>query len=151
MFAETKQKLQDYLQSILAEANLQLVDLTVKRQGKISAVTVLADRPQGGITIDECTAINRRLITLIDQEQLIFGDYSVEVSSPGLDRPLKTKEDFLRVKGHNVRFYLSELVENKREHVGIIKDVTDNNVIVEIKAQSIALPLDKINKAVQEI
>ncbi len=151
MFFDAREKILECLMGLLAERELQLVDLIIKRQGKITTITVLTDKPAGGITIDECIAINRKLVAIIDEQQMIFGDYTIEVSSPGLDRPLKTKEDFRRVIGRLVRFYLRELVENKFEHVGVVKEVMDNTVMVETKVRSLALPLDKINKAVQEI
>ena len=82
---------------------------------------------------------------------MFTGNYSLEVSSPGLDRPLKTKKDFLRVSGREVVFYLSENLHGKKEHQGVIKDVSEEKVEVQTKSGLVSIPFKIINKAVQII
>ena len=86
-----------------------------------------------------------------EEENFILGRYIVEVSSPGLDRPLKTVKDFLKVMGREVRFHLLEPIENKIEHSGKIKEVHDDEVVIESKLQTITIPFRIIQKAVQII
>lgn len=151
MTEELRDKIEDIIVPLIREAGLELVELKIVRKGKVVHVVVLADKPRGGISIDECTLINRRLSQKIEEDNFIIDDYVVEVSSPGLDRPLKSKKDFLRAMGCMVRFHLSELVENKLDHEGMIHEVFDDNVVIKTKNSSVAIPLDKIHKAVQII
>ena len=151
MYLEIMDKIRDLLNPLLEEMQLQLVDLTVRRQGQDFFAEIFVDHPCGGITLDECSVLNRRLNDRMDQENLITDNYFIEVSSPGLDRPLKTKEDFLRVMGRNVHFYLADLIENKREHTGVIKDVQEARVLVDASGKDIFIPLESINKALQVI
>ena len=151
MLEDVKNKIEEYLTSIIEEKGIELVDLIVHRRQKRVAIEVLADKPGGGITVEECTWINKLLVKKIDEEVLIIGDYTVEVSSPGLDRPLKTTKDFLRVIGRPVRFLLKESFADKWEHVGVVQGVEVSNIVILAKEKTYSLPLEKIQKAVQVV
>ena len=150
MFDTITAQIEDIIKPFIEDRLLELVEISVKPRNKSVMIQILADRPYGGITVDECAAINRYLVGKIDECQLV-NDYTVEVSSPGLDRPLKTTKDFLRVIGREVRFYLLEPVENKREYAGIIQEIQDNCVVVQSTEGTIVIPLEKIGKATQII
>ena len=143
-------KIEERLQSILDDVAVELVELNLKRRGRTIVVEILADRAKGGITVEECTYVNRNIAREIEEQKLIEDDYVVEVSSPGLDRPLKTIKDFSRVLGRRVRFLLKEPLEKKWEYSGIVEDANDSSVAVRLASANIAIPYDKINKAVQE-
>ncbi len=151
MFEELTEKILECIRPGIAELNLELVELILRRQGRVLVITILMDKVQGGITIDECVAINKRLNRTMEEEQWISGEYLVEVASTGLDRSLKTSQDFLRVVGKRVRFHLSEIVERKCEHVGVVAEVNSNSVLIKAGLKIITIPLTKINKAVQDI
>ncbi len=151
MFDDLEQNIQQTLTPLLEEIGSELVELKVRRQVKTLVVDIIADRPQGGITIEECVYLNKHINQKIEEENWIQGDYVVEVSSPGIDRPLKTVKDFLRVKGRQVRFHLLEPLENRLEYSGIIKDVEENFVRIDFKTKMISIPLGKIRKAVQVV
>ncbi len=106
----------------LAEQNgADLIELRVASHGGDVSIQVMADIPQGGISIALCSTLNRRLIEAIDAAGFIPEDcYSLEVSSPGLDRPLKTLKDFLRNLNAEIYFYMQEAVEGKKEFNGIL-------------------------------
>lgn len=155
MFESLNEKVLEVIKPILDEEEIVLVGLSIRRQGQDMYLQILADRHTGGITIDECSSLNKRIGDALTTRDLIPTHYILEVSSPGLDRPLKTMQDFLRTMGREVRFFLSEPVENKIEYVGIIKRVEGDVVTIESHLQSrlieIDLPLNKINKAKQVI
>ena len=130
---------------------VEIVEINIRRQGRAIMVEVLADKKKGGITIDECTVINKQLSQKIEEENFIEDDYWIEVSSPGLDRPLKTEKDFMRVIGKKVRFHLSDFLENKKEYEGVIREVAGRNVFIKTKVKPLTIPLDKIVKATQII
>jgi ribosome maturation factor RimP len=137
-------------QSLTDAIHVELVDVSVQARQRDIYIEVLADRPKGGITIDECTWINKELNKKLEAEN-IFENYYLEVSSPGLDRPLKSRRDFVRVSGRLVRFFLSAPVNGKRELEGTIKDATDEVVIVQKGESEISIPMNLINKAIQVI
>jgi len=162
-------KVEDLINPFFKDMAVELIELNVYKRNNTFIIDVIADKAQGGITIDQCTEINKFISSEIEEEQMISEDYVVEVSSPGLDRPLKSKKDFLRAIGKNVRLHLTEAVSNKREHHGIIEDVEDENVVIKSQGKSshrkqknmqqgndannnrILIPLEYIEKAVQEV
>lgn len=146
---ELKKKLEVLAFPIFEKANLDLIELNVRRKGSEWMVQVLADRPDGGISLEECSYLNRKLVEAIDASQVIV-DYSMEVSSPGIDRPLKTKKDFQRALNQNVRFHLSELLGGKKEYIGTVTGINDSDVVIENqKHGEIKIPMGHIVKAVQ--
>ena len=151
MLDSLKNDLENFLSGVMAPLSMELVDLKLRYQGNTIAVEVLADKPQGGITIEECSSLNKSIREYLEQGSFQDGAFEVEVSSPGLDRPLKTPRDFRRVIGQDVRFYLSEKIEGKLEHAGTVKDIQEDRVVVSTPSDSLVLPIEKINKAVQII
>lgn len=145
------EKVEALILPFLSAIDVELVELNIRRYHSQLTVQVLADKKNGGITIAECAQLNRQIGDAIEIENLIGGHYVVEVASPGLDRPLKTAKDFLRVVGREVRFHLSEPVDNKIEHAGFIKNADNDNVIIEAKSSQLTIPLNTINKAIQII
>lgn len=151
-----KQALTQELQVIISEylktQGLELVDLTLRRQGMDLFLQVLTDRPEGGIALDDCAYLNKEISRILDEKKILLQDnYVLEVSSPGLDRPLKTKVDFLRCLNRRVRFFLAQPIGGKLEICGNVKGITGESVYVELNGESIEVPLSAINKAKQEI
>ena len=151
MYLASTEKIQALLTPFLEEMHLALVDFSVRRQGQDFYIEIFVDHPHGGITIDECSILNRRLNEQMEKENIISENYILEVSSPGLDRPLRTREDFLRVINRHVHFYLSTMIKNKFEWTGVIKEVSDNSVVVDINSEDVVIPIQSINKALQVI
>jgi ribosome maturation factor RimP len=151
MFETVQNLIIDISKPALEEFSVNLIEVMVKRRGRVIAVEILADRENGGITIDECAQINKKIAILLEQEEIIDDEYVVEVSSPGLDRPLKTGIDFRRVVGRMVRVHLTESIEDKVEHSGIVKAVAQDCVTLNGKIKSLVIPFEKIQKAMQII
>jgi len=150
---EWKQTIDGFLQPVLSELELELFELTVRRYRSTVIVEIIIDKKYGGISVDECTKVNRELKHYLEDTGLLGEDYSLEVSSPGLDRPLRSLKDFVRVTGRQVRFYLSEKVQDRLEYVGRITQVNEENeeIVLELANDTVKIPYAKINKAVQEI
>jgi ribosome maturation factor RimP len=151
MFETERIELETFLTQRCQESSLELFELLLKRAGKTVQLEAIIDRPHGGITIDECTRINKAVSRLLEEKPILGEDYTIEVSSPGLDRPLKNKKDFTRVIGRNVRFHLAEMLDHKKEHSGIIEEVSDQEVKINTKTKTLTIPFTIINKAVQVI
>ena len=146
-----KQKMEEVIQPFVQELSLELVELDIKRRHKTIVVDVIADRPQGGITMDQCASLNKLIATRVEMDNLIADDYVIEVASPGLDRPLKGPKDFSRVIGRNVRFHLSQPLGDKIEYAGIIKSVEAEHVSIQTKQGDLLIPFSIIHKALQVI
>ncbi|MFH1888680.1 MAG: ribosome maturation factor RimP [Candidatus Omnitrophota bacterium] len=149
---ETISQLRDMIVEYLKVQGLDLVDLILRHEGNGFILRVLADRPEGGITVDECSRLNISISNLLDERGLLEeGRYTLEISSPGLDRPLKEKSDFLRCIGRRVRLFLNEPVNDKIELEGSINKAEDDSVYIDKGDKVIRIPLVKINKAKQVI
>lgn len=146
-----KSKIEEIVLSFIDRDILDLVEINVHKTKSATVIQVLMDRHEGGVNIDECAAVNVHINRELEQSDVIDGDYTVEVSSPGLDRPLKTYKDFKRNSGQRVRVHLSELVEGKCEWAGTIVDVNEEHVRVETKNENIQIPIKLVTKAYQII
>ena len=134
---------------VLEDTNSELVQLDLIRTSGQVIIRVLVDKVEGGISLDECTRINKRLGDILEEQGIIPDRYVLEVSSPGLDRPLKNESDFRRCLNKKVKFFLLEPVNGKLEWDGLIKSVSDGQVHAEVATGQIQIPLVKINKAKQ--
>ena len=108
---------------------------------------ILADKPSGGISMDECAMLNRDIGVILDEKGVIEDKYTLEVSSPGLDRILKTRDDFLRMLNKGVKFFLNEALNGKIEWDGFIESANEEEVLVKTKEGIIKIPYLKINKS----
>src|SRR3989338_2341438 len=99
---ELKIIIEDYLKT----QNIDLVYLIYRYEGRDLVVRILADRPEGGISIGDCAYLNKEVSAILDAKNILEGQYILEVSSPGLDRPLRQKQDFLRCTNKRVRFFV---------------------------------------------
>ena len=133
----------------LKNQNLDLVDLIYRYEGRDLILRLLVDKPEDGITLDECAYLNNGISVILDEKDILQQRYVLEVSSPGLDRPLKTKNDFLRCINKTARFFLNEPINGRLELEGIITGVRDDSVYIDISGQTLEVPLSKITKAKQ--
>ncbi|MDD5155662.1 MAG: ribosome maturation factor RimP [Candidatus Omnitrophica bacterium] len=145
--AQIKNLAGEYLKS----QGVQLVELIYRHEGQNLFLRFIVDKPEGGITLDECAYLNNRISAMLDETDLMQFRYILEVSSPGLDRPLTTKEDFLRCKGRQVRFFLRQEINGRREIEGTIKDAKDDSVDIQARGLDVTIPLPDITKAKQII
>ena len=145
------QQLHAIIMPTIIHAGAELVELTLKRRGRTQVLEILVDKETGGITVGECSRINRELFRRCDESRILGEDFQVEVSSPGLDRPLKTPKDFFRKTGQLIRVHLRSPVNERLEYAGTIKDVKDSRVVVDTPQGLLELAIENIQKAVQEI
>ncbi|MBF0489012.1 MAG: ribosome maturation factor RimP [Candidatus Omnitrophica bacterium] len=137
------------IDGIAQSLNLELVELKIATHQKDVMIQVLADKPRGGIGIEECTLLNRSIVEAIDKEAFFSEDgYSLEVSSPGLDRPLVTFRDFSRNINLEVRVLLKEKVLGKGEYVGVVKSVTEDvlTLLTTKEQKEINVPINLIQQ-----
>lgn len=144
-------KLQDLLESTVGGLGYELVDLELSNHGKM--LRVFIDKPAvglqgagaGGITVDDCARVSNQLARVLDVEEI---DYDrLEVSSPGLDRPLKKEADFVRFCGEQARLRLRVPIEGQRNFAGVILAVVEGRLQLDIEGGMVSIDLANIDKA----
>lgn len=146
--------LKEKIGSLVEEDGLEIVDLKFFERGPASVLRIYVDKA-GGVTVDQCANLSRRIGDFLEIEELIRHRYRLEVSSPGLDRPLFSGADFKRKIGERVRVFLKEEVDGKMELLGKIKNLEGENLLllVESKASGLnnakeeVIPLKRVAKA----
>ncbi|MFH1655349.1 MAG: ribosome maturation factor RimP [Candidatus Omnitrophota bacterium] len=146
MYVETD-KIKEIVMPLFENYGIDLVDLHIYSGGKRINLKFLVDKPGGGISLDDCTKLNEDIGDLLDKENVIQESFLLEVSSPGLDRPLLTIKDFIRNKDKDVKIFLREPVEDRIEIAGKIISAEDDIVVIKTEDKEIKIPIDKINKA----
>ena len=132
---ETYEQRTEALIMPLIEANhFELVDVEYVKEGGTWYLRAYIDKP-GGITVDDCEVVNRALSDLLDQEDFIEESYILEVSSPGLGRPLKKERDFARSLGEEVEIRTYRMVNKQKELRGILKAYDKDTVTIETEEE----------------
>ncbi len=127
-----EQKTEELIMPVIEANNFELVDVEFVKEGSSWYLRLYVDK-EGGITIDDCEIVSRAMSDILDKEDYIEESYILEVSSPGLGRPLKKDKDFVRSMGSEVEIRLYKAVEKQKEFTGILVDFDKNNVTIEIE------------------
>ena len=142
----------DLAEPVLEELGFRLVRVKVSgRDG--GTVQIMAERPSGEMSVEDCATISRRLSPVLDAYDPMPGQYRLEVSSPGIDRPLVRPSDFSLWAGHEAKIELTELVDGRKRFRGLIEGVVKNEVRLKIELEgkaepvTIGLPFSLINEA----
>jgi ribosome maturation factor RimP len=143
-------EIQTLAEPILAEREMELVELTCRPQGRQQVVRLLVDKV-GGVTIRQCAQVNQRLSDALEAANLIEGSYTVEVSSPGLDRPLVTRRDFERALGEELDVVLRADEGRTKELEGMLLAVQPEAVVLKTAAGNVTIPLAQIQRAKKAI
>ena len=96
---------------------------------------IMAERPDGDMNVDDCAALSRALSEVLDAADPVSGDYRLEVSSPGVDRPLTRLEDFERYEGYEARLELDRLAENRKRFKGTLAGIEDQDVLIDLEGE----------------
>lgn len=127
---EVEQRCESLVQPILDENGFELWDVEYVKEGANYYLRVYVDK-EGGITIDDCVTVSRALEGKLDAENFIEEAYILEVSSPGLGRPLKRERDFARSVGEQVDVKLYKAIGQQKEFTGALKSYDDSTVTLE--------------------
>jgi ribosome maturation factor RimP len=134
-------------QAILTDQGMELVDVEFRREAPGWVLRLYVDRP-GGVTLDDCQRVSEELGDHLDVENFIDHPYHLEVSSPGLDRPLIRDADFVRFAGHEVNLRTHEAVEGQRNFRGRLTGLEGERVLLELSdGRHVAIPRELILKA----
>ena len=135
----------DLVKPISDSLGFRLFDVEFKPENGW-VLRIIIDK-EGGVTIDDCEELSKRVSALLDVEDVIPSSYFLEVSSPGLTRELKEKWHYEFFKGKYARLYLKEKIDNKQEYAGYIDSVEDYTLVLRLLDKTLKIPFDKIAKA----
>ena len=131
-----EQKTEEILLPIVEEYGFELVDVEYVKVGGTWYLRTYIDK-EGGISIDDCEKVSRRLSDILDEKDYIDDTYIMEVSSPGLGRPLKKEKDFKRSLGKEVDIRTYRMIDKQKEFTGILKDYDKDTVTIELENETL--------------
>ena len=144
-------KISSLARGIAETHSLELVDTEVFRAGRRRIVRVYVGK-KDGISVEDCARVSRELSAVLDADDVLEGDaYTLEVSSPGLDRPFKTLADWRRNVGREIRVTCRESVEGRFQHQGVLVSADENAAQLEANGKKLNIPLNQVASAKLEI
>ena len=136
----------DLVEPILGEMGFELVDVEYLSKHGRWVLRLYVDK-EGGLTIDDCARLSGEIGDLIDVKDVIKHGYVLEISSPGLNRPLKKERDFIWATGKRVKVRMVEPVNGRRNFTGYLENFEDGTLYVETEGSLVALPWIRVDKA----
>lgn len=141
-----RKQVADLVEAVLDEMGFELVEVEYLAKQSRWVLGLYIDKP-GGVTIDDCAQVSREISYLIDVKDVIDHEYVLEVSSPGLNRPLKKERDFRWARGKRVKVKMLAPLEGRRNFTGTLKNFEAGTLYVETEGGLVALPWREVDKA----
>ena len=142
-----KHYLQDLIEPVVVKAGYELVRVITIGQANPTLQIMIDKLDHTDITVDDCASVSRLVSDLLDEKDPIEGKYSLEVSSPGLDRPLTKLEHFQRYCGYEIKLETDEKIENRKRFKGKILKTDNQNIILLMEEQEYIIPFSAVSKA----
>jgi len=140
------EKVTQLIKPTVQALDLELWGVEHASQGKYSVLRIFIER-EAGVTIDDCERVSRQVSAIFDVEEPIAGEYTLEVSSPGMDRLLFTPQQFQRYRGEEVSVRMRTPVDGRRKFKGTLTDVVDDIIHIQVDGSDFELPHGDIEKA----
>jgi ribosome maturation factor RimP len=135
---------------ILLNEGMELVDIEYRRESKGWVLRLTLDK-EGGVTLDDCTRVSQEVGRNLDVEDFIQTPFTLEVSSPGLTRPLKTEKDFMKYCNRLIKVKTVDPVENRRQFKGELLGVSQGQIEIKVEKEVFQISLSNVAKANLEI
>ncbi|MGL4803619.1 MAG: ribosome maturation factor RimP [Cetobacterium sp.] len=142
---ETLLKIEKVVIPAIEKREIDLVDLEYIQEGGYLYVRIFIEKPEGDITLEDCGSLSNEIDEAIDA--LIPHKFFLEVSSPGVERPLKKESDFVRFNGEKIKVSLKHKLNDNKNFEGIIEDFKDETLFLNIKGEILEIPFKEIKKA----
>lgn len=136
-----------WVEEIIKGSDLELVDVEYLKEPTGWVLRVFLDKAEGGIDLDDCQRVSGALDKKLDEEDPISGAYSLEVSSPGLERPLTKKSDYQRFAGRLVQIRTYSGIHGRKRFEGVLEGLSEESVILNWEGETIEIPLELVAKA----
>ena len=144
--APVTQSVIELIEPSLLAKGLELVDVEFKKEGKNWVLRVFIDK-EGGVTLEDCQKISSFVGDLVEVEEVIEPAYTMEVSSPGLNRVLKKEKDFIRFSGKKICVQCHAPLNGRKKFTGILKDFKNQSIHLEVDGQLQIIPINRVAKA----
>ena len=144
--AAIDQRLAEIITPVIEDLGFELVRVRLM-SGKETTLQVMADNADGGIDVDNLAEISTAISAVLDVEDPILDMYTLEVSSPGIDRPLTRLKDFDLWQGYEAKIETSEMIDGRRRFKGLLVGIENNEVLIEIEEGTIGLEFDWLSDA----
>jgi ribosome maturation factor RimP len=140
-------RITDIIKPVAEDLGFELVRISFGG-GDRAKLQIMAERPDGSMNIEDCETLSRDLSAVLDVEDPIKGDYVLEVSSPGIDRPLTRRKDFDRYKGFDAKITANQQINGQRRFSGLLQGIDDKDIIhIETEQGAAEIPFDMVDKA----
>ncbi len=144
--AAIDRRLAEIITPVIEDLGFELVRVRLISGYEI-VLQVMADRPDGGIEVDECGQISTAISAVLDVEDPVLDAYTLEVSSPGIDRPLTRLKDFDMFEGYEVKIETTELIDGQRRFKGMLAGIENDDVLININQGTIGLKFEWLSDA----
>jgi ribosome maturation factor RimP len=144
--AAIDRRMAEIITPVIEDLGYELVRIRLM-SGKESILQIMADKPEGGIEVDDCALISTAVSATLDVEDLILDSYTLEVSSPGIDRPLTRIKDFDNFEGHEAKLETDELIDGRRRFKGMLAGTEGDEVLINLTEGTVGLKFDWLSDA----
>jgi len=144
--AAIDRRMAEIITPVIEDLGYELVRVRLM-SGKTTSLQIMADKPDGGIEVDDCAVISNAVSAVLDVEDPILDAYALEVSSPGIDRPLTRLKDFAMFEGYEAKIETGELIGGRRRFKGELAGVEGEEVLINIEEGTIGLQFDWLTDA----
>ena len=149
--SDMRDALMRLLEPPIEALDYELVDIEFSRAGQGGVLRIFIDRraenSSMSVTVDDCARVSHAVSQVLETQDPIKGHYTLEVSSPGFDRILRTRAHFERFVGERIFAELKLALNGRRRFVGVLKSIADDTILVEVDGEAHSLPLERIQKA----
>ena len=142
----TEKSVQTFIESVLTDTPYEVYDVEYKKEGSDFFLRIFIDK-EGGVDLDDCEKVTDLINEPLDELDPIGGAYFLEVSSPGVERNLCSLDHFRAVLGEKIRIKTYQKLDNSKEWVGILAEVGEEELKLEVEGKTMTFPYDKIAKA----
>jgi ribosome maturation factor RimP len=139
-------RMAEIITPVIEDMGFELVRVRLM-SGKTTTLQIMAEKPEGGIEVDECAAISTAVSATLDVEDPILDAYTLEVSSPGIDRPLTRLKDFDVFEGYEAKLETTELIDGRRRFKGVLAGIDGDEVLINVDEGTIGLKFDWLSDA----
>jgi ribosome maturation factor RimP len=144
--AAIDRRLAEIITPVIEDMGYELVRVRLMG-GKTHTLQIMADKPEGGIEVDDCAEISTAVSAILDVEDPIIDAYTLEVSSPGIDRPLTRLKDFEMFEGYEAKLETSEMIDGRKRFKGVLAGIEGNEVLINVEEGTIGLDFDWLSDA----
>lgn len=134
------------IEPVVAAMGFELWGIDHLSQGKNSRLVIYIER-ESGVSVEDCADISRQVSAVLDVEDPIAGEYRLEVSSPGMARPLYSLDQFTRFQGHHVALKLRTAFDGRRKYQGLLVGVEGDEVLLQLAGEEYCFPIESIDSA----